>query len=184
MSHSQFPRIKIPFELRLAWLNLRDKHMTTGRINQVSSNAESGSEPLSWDGTQKNTSSFSSSSSTILRLTSPRTAHTLNRYGRTRVLLHSPVRISPTLSLVFLHLPHSLILLHTPTVQSCSRLWLVEFLRGRSPQQRRVVHTLYQTASSPPILRAEHPLSVRLPSPPKPEYDSDSGLSPHSSLPG
>ena len=34
MSHLQFHRIKW-FILRLAWLNLRDKHMTTGRINQV-----------------------------------------------------------------------------------------------------------------------------------------------------
>ena len=34
MSHSQFHSI-IEFILRHAWLNLRDKHMTTGRINQV-----------------------------------------------------------------------------------------------------------------------------------------------------
>ena len=33
MSHSQFHRMK--FILRHAWLNLWDKHMTTGRINQV-----------------------------------------------------------------------------------------------------------------------------------------------------
>ena len=33
MSHPQF-HSKI-FTLRHAWLNLRDKHMTTGRINQV-----------------------------------------------------------------------------------------------------------------------------------------------------
>ena len=35
MSHSQFHSIK-QFILRHAWLNLWDKHMTTGRINQVS----------------------------------------------------------------------------------------------------------------------------------------------------
>ena len=34
MSLSQFHRIKW-FILRHAWLNLWDKHMTTGRINQV-----------------------------------------------------------------------------------------------------------------------------------------------------
>ena len=34
MSHSQFHSIKLI--LRHAWLNLWDKHMTTGRINQVS----------------------------------------------------------------------------------------------------------------------------------------------------
>jgi hypothetical protein len=34
MSHSQFHRINW-FILRHAWLNLWDKHMTTGRINQV-----------------------------------------------------------------------------------------------------------------------------------------------------
>ena len=34
MSHSQFHSIK-EFILRHAWLNLWDKHMTTGRINQV-----------------------------------------------------------------------------------------------------------------------------------------------------
>ena len=34
MSHSQFHRIKW-FILGHAWLNLWDKHMTTGRINQV-----------------------------------------------------------------------------------------------------------------------------------------------------
>jgi hypothetical protein len=34
MSHLQFHRIKL-FILRHAWLNLWDKHMTTGRINQV-----------------------------------------------------------------------------------------------------------------------------------------------------
>ena len=34
MSHSQFHYIK-SFILRHAWLNLLDKHMTTGRINQV-----------------------------------------------------------------------------------------------------------------------------------------------------
>ena len=33
MSHSQFHCI--PFILRHAWLNLWDKHMTTGRINQI-----------------------------------------------------------------------------------------------------------------------------------------------------
>ena len=35
MSHSQFHCIEL-FILRHAWLNLWDKHMTTGRINQVS----------------------------------------------------------------------------------------------------------------------------------------------------
>ena len=35
MSHSQFHRINW-FILGHAWLNLWDKHMTTGRINQVS----------------------------------------------------------------------------------------------------------------------------------------------------
>ena len=35
MSHSQFHSIDL-FILRHAWLNLWDKHMTTGRINQVS----------------------------------------------------------------------------------------------------------------------------------------------------
>lgn len=34
MSHSQFHSTKL-FILRHAWLNLWDKHMTTGRINQV-----------------------------------------------------------------------------------------------------------------------------------------------------
>ena len=34
MSHSQFHSIKLLI-LRHAWLNLWDKHMTTGRINQV-----------------------------------------------------------------------------------------------------------------------------------------------------
>ena len=34
MSHSQFHSIDL-FTLRHAWLNLWDKHMTTGRINQV-----------------------------------------------------------------------------------------------------------------------------------------------------
>ena len=34
MSHSQFHSINL-FILRHAWLNLWDKHMTTGRINQV-----------------------------------------------------------------------------------------------------------------------------------------------------
>jgi len=34
MSHPQFHCLKL-FILRLAWLNLWDKHMTTGRINQV-----------------------------------------------------------------------------------------------------------------------------------------------------
>ncbi len=33
MSYSRFHCSKA--ELRHAWLNLRDKHMTTGRINQV-----------------------------------------------------------------------------------------------------------------------------------------------------
>ena len=36
MSRSQFHSIKL-FILRHAWLNLWDKHMTTGRINQVTS---------------------------------------------------------------------------------------------------------------------------------------------------
>ena len=36
MSHSQFHSTKL-FILRHAWLNLWDKHMTTGRINQVTS---------------------------------------------------------------------------------------------------------------------------------------------------
>ena len=35
MSHSQFHSTDL-FILRHAWLNLWDKHMTTGRINQVS----------------------------------------------------------------------------------------------------------------------------------------------------
>ena len=34
MSHSQFHSIRVLI-LRHAWLNLLDKHMTTGRINQV-----------------------------------------------------------------------------------------------------------------------------------------------------
>ncbi len=34
MSHSQFHSTNL-FILRNAWLNLWDKHMTTGRINQV-----------------------------------------------------------------------------------------------------------------------------------------------------
>lgn len=34
MSRSQFYSIKL-FILRHAWLNLLDKHMTTGRINQI-----------------------------------------------------------------------------------------------------------------------------------------------------
>lgn len=34
MSRSQFYSIKL-FILRHAWLNLSDKHMTTGRINQI-----------------------------------------------------------------------------------------------------------------------------------------------------
>ena len=37
MSHSQFHSTKL-FILRHAWLNLWDKHMTTGRINQVTTN--------------------------------------------------------------------------------------------------------------------------------------------------
>ena len=37
MSHSQFHSINL-FILRHAWLNLWDKHMTTGRINQVTTN--------------------------------------------------------------------------------------------------------------------------------------------------
>ena len=41
MSHSQFHSINL-FTLRHAWLNLWDKHMTTGRINQVSIFAASG----------------------------------------------------------------------------------------------------------------------------------------------
>ena len=34
MSHSQFHSAE-SFTLRHAWLNLWDKHMTTGRINQI-----------------------------------------------------------------------------------------------------------------------------------------------------
>ena len=37
MSHSQFHSVDL-FTLRHAWLNLWDKHMTTGRINQVATN--------------------------------------------------------------------------------------------------------------------------------------------------
>ena len=39
MSHSQF-HCTISFILRHAWLNLWDKHMTTGRINQVAENGK------------------------------------------------------------------------------------------------------------------------------------------------
>ena len=35
MSHSQFHSTKALFILRHAWLSLWDKHMTTGRINQI-----------------------------------------------------------------------------------------------------------------------------------------------------
>ena len=51
MSHSQFHSIEA-FILRHAWLSLWDKHMTTGRINQVttggrgSTHPTSGSQPL------------------------------------------------------------------------------------------------------------------------------------------
>ena len=43
MSRSQFHSIKL-FILRHAWLNLWDKHMTTGRINQVTFLSESSLE--------------------------------------------------------------------------------------------------------------------------------------------
>jgi hypothetical protein len=43
MSHSQF-HSKNLFILRHAWLNLWDKHMTTGRINQVTIRLESDSQ--------------------------------------------------------------------------------------------------------------------------------------------
>lgn len=43
MSHSQFHSTDL-FILRHAWLNLWDKHMTTGRINQVSYKKLKGSE--------------------------------------------------------------------------------------------------------------------------------------------
>jgi hypothetical protein len=43
MSHSQFHCIDL-FILRHAWLNLWDKHMTTGRINQVSYKEFSGAD--------------------------------------------------------------------------------------------------------------------------------------------
>ena len=46
MSHSQF-HSKNLFILRHAWLNLWDKHMTTGRINQVTIRLESVSEETS-----------------------------------------------------------------------------------------------------------------------------------------
>ena len=39
MSHSQFHSTNV-FILRHAWLNLWDKHMTTGRINQVTTLAQ------------------------------------------------------------------------------------------------------------------------------------------------
>ena len=38
MSHSQFPSTNVVI-LRHAWLNLWDKHMTTGRINQVTNSS-------------------------------------------------------------------------------------------------------------------------------------------------
>ena len=41
MSHSQFHSIRVLI-LRHAWLNLLDKHMTTGRINQVTTLRELG----------------------------------------------------------------------------------------------------------------------------------------------
>ena len=47
MSHSQFHSIK-SFILRHAWLNLWDKHMTTGRINQVTTKSEVCLAPSSW----------------------------------------------------------------------------------------------------------------------------------------
>ena len=43
MSHSQFHSTDL-FILRHAWLNLWDKHMTTGRINQVSYKKLKGNE--------------------------------------------------------------------------------------------------------------------------------------------
>ena len=50
MSHSQFrSRILI---LRHAWLNLWDKHMTTGRINQVITKPTQPSNEESWVGRQ------------------------------------------------------------------------------------------------------------------------------------
>lgn len=43
MSHSQFHRLLL--KLRHAWLNLWDKHMTTGRINQVTISERKVSHP-------------------------------------------------------------------------------------------------------------------------------------------
>ena len=40
MSNSQFPSFRLYY--RLAWLKLWDKHMTTGRINQVSDTSNEG----------------------------------------------------------------------------------------------------------------------------------------------
>ena len=51
MSHSQFHCIK-SFILRHAWLNLWDKHMTTGRINQVT--LLSAPTHLRWNGAHTN----------------------------------------------------------------------------------------------------------------------------------
>ena len=142
MSHSQFPRIKIPFELRLAWLNLRDKHMTTGRINQVSSLRVAA---FSRDPSPKNTSSSSSKYSTADSPTQPtpylawpyKSVATLPCTYQSYVILSFA---SPT--------PQSRTPPHV-TVQSHSRLWLVE-PKG-TPLVRGHVRSLYQTASSPPI---------------------------------
>ena len=51
MSHSQFHYIK-SFILRHAWLNLLDKHMTTGRINQVTIIKKKAQKFLPQKGTQ------------------------------------------------------------------------------------------------------------------------------------
>ena len=61
MSHSQFHSTKLLI-LRHAWLNLRDKHMTTGRINQVTITART---PFSLFKRKKNTFLFPSTFSTV-----------------------------------------------------------------------------------------------------------------------
>ena len=58
MSHSQFHSTNL-FILRHAWLNLWDKHMTTGRINQVTTFREFKPPPL--DATEEWTAAYSRS---------------------------------------------------------------------------------------------------------------------------
>ncbi len=81
MSHSQFHSTNL-FILRHAWLNLWDKHMTTGRINQVTTFPfpPSYSPPLRWLSRVSRSSSTSQNNQTRLQPLQSVRPHKHQRY--------------------------------------------------------------------------------------------------------